>query len=176
MTFTGHTNCVNSIEYVTFDGGKHLMNALIVFVIGGNGYTICFELYDGIILIWDGHKSAVYVVEYAPFVVNNIKVGDSSNVICSGSSDNTIRFWDIRSNKSELHVIDGDNDDYGIYCLKFLQLKRNNDSGCDINFTMLKKQQIINETKLIYQRIYFLDVIAFKYLQNFSILLNNTSN
>ncbi|ETO02679.1 hypothetical protein RFI_34734, partial [Reticulomyxa filosa] len=32
----------------------------------------------------------------------------NSNVICSGSIDNTIRFWDIRSNKNELHMIKGD--------------------------------------------------------------------
>ncbi|ETN98975.1 hypothetical protein RFI_38512, partial [Reticulomyxa filosa] len=50
---------------------------------------------------------------------NNIS---NSNVICSGSWDNTIRFWDIRSNKNELYVIDGD--DNGIMCLKFILLKK----------------------------------------------------
>ncbi|ETO10541.1 hypothetical protein RFI_26837, partial [Reticulomyxa filosa] len=56
--------------------------------------------------------------------------GGNSNVICSGSIDNTIRFWDIRSNKEELYMIKGDNDeDDGIYCLKFVSLKKkvNND-------------------------------------------------
>ncbi|ETO03282.1 hypothetical protein RFI_34128, partial [Reticulomyxa filosa] len=50
---------------------------------------------------------------------------DNLNVICSGSNDNTIRFWDIRSNKNELYVIEGDDDeDEGIYCLKFILLKK----------------------------------------------------
>ncbi|ETO09296.1 hypothetical protein RFI_28091, partial [Reticulomyxa filosa] len=53
---------------------------------------------------------------------NNI---GNSNVICSGSSDNTIRFWDIRSNKNELYMIKGDEkEDCGIYCLKFIRLKK----------------------------------------------------
>ncbi|ETO16060.1 hypothetical protein RFI_21301 [Reticulomyxa filosa] len=48
----------------------------------------------------------------------------SSNVICSGSFDNTIRFWDIRSNKSELHLIEGCDDDSGIMCLKFFAIEK----------------------------------------------------
>ncbi|ETO21653.1 hypothetical protein RFI_14337, partial [Reticulomyxa filosa] len=49
----------------------------------------------------------------------------NSNVICSGSNDNTIRFWDIRSNKDELYVIDGDKkEDNGISCVKFIVLKK----------------------------------------------------
>ncbi|ETO36250.1 hypothetical protein RFI_00811, partial [Reticulomyxa filosa] len=51
--------------------------------------------------------------------------GNDSNVICSGSFDNTIRFWDIRSNKNELYIIKGkENEDNGIFCLKFLSLKK----------------------------------------------------
>ncbi|ETO20070.1 hypothetical protein RFI_17148, partial [Reticulomyxa filosa] len=49
----------------------------------------------------------------------------NSNVICSGSIDNTIRFWDIRSNKKELYMIKGDDEENnGIICLKFVSLKK----------------------------------------------------
>ncbi|ETO12339.1 hypothetical protein RFI_25036, partial [Reticulomyxa filosa] len=49
----------------------------------------------------------------------------NSNVICSGSSDNTIRFWDIRSNKDELYMIkEDDKEDCGMMCLKFIVLKK----------------------------------------------------
>ncbi|ETO04701.1 hypothetical protein RFI_32695 [Reticulomyxa filosa] len=52
-----------------------------------------------------------------------------STVICSGSADNTIRFWDIRNNK-QLHVIKGnENEDGGIYSLTFLPLK-NKENVC----------------------------------------------
>ncbi|ETO05531.1 hypothetical protein RFI_31864, partial [Reticulomyxa filosa] len=92
---------------------------------------------DQQIQIFNGHKYAVFAVEYSPFVVNNIEIGGTSNVICSGSTDNTIRFWDVRSNKKELYVINGDDKkDNGIFCLKFVELKKekcNNDTGCGIN-------------------------------------------
>ncbi|ETO12235.1 WD-40 repeat protein, partial [Reticulomyxa filosa] len=75
------------------------------------------------IQVFNGHTSYVYAVEYSPFVIKNI-IGNS-NVICSGSEDNTIRFWDIRSNKKQLYMIKGDeNEDFGIYCLKFIGLKK----------------------------------------------------
>ncbi|ETO02539.1 WD-40 repeat family protein [Reticulomyxa filosa] len=64
----------------------------------------------------------VRAVEYSPFVIKNIDeiVGDNSNVICSGSLDSTIRFWDIRANKKQLHKIKKED---GILSLKFIQLK-----------------------------------------------------
>ncbi|ETO35379.1 hypothetical protein RFI_01685, partial [Reticulomyxa filosa] len=87
------------------------------------------------IQVFNGHTDQVLSVKYSPFVIKN-SIGNS-NVICSGSLDNTIRFWDIRSNKNELCVI---KEDSGILCLKFLQLKKNeknrksNDNiCCDIN-------------------------------------------
>ncbi|ETO04629.1 hypothetical protein RFI_32766 [Reticulomyxa filosa] len=50
----------------------------------------------------------------------------SSNMICSGSMDNTIRFWDVRLNKKELYALKGYNKkDNGIYCLTFLPLNNN---------------------------------------------------
>ncbi|ETN99202.1 hypothetical protein RFI_38279, partial [Reticulomyxa filosa] len=79
------------------------------------------------IQMFNGHMMQVLSVEYSPFVIKNSN--GVSNVICSGSSDNTIRFWDIRSNKNELYMIKGDNKEYnGIYCLKFIALKKKNDT------------------------------------------------
>ncbi|ETO11531.1 hypothetical protein RFI_25845 [Reticulomyxa filosa] len=77
------------------------------------------------IQVFNGHTNWVWAVAYSPFVLNNDDevVGGNSNVICSGSMDRIIRFWDIRSNKNELYVINGDNKHGGIYCLTFLQLK-----------------------------------------------------
>ncbi|ETO17202.1 WD40 repeat-containing protein, partial [Reticulomyxa filosa] len=73
------------------------------------------------IQVFNGHNDWVYAVEYSPFVINDC---NNLNVIYSGSEDNTIRFWDIRSNKNELHMIKGDDkEDNGIYCLKFIRLK-----------------------------------------------------
>ncbi|ETO29883.1 hypothetical protein RFI_07237 [Reticulomyxa filosa] len=75
------------------------------------------------IQVFNGHTSQVFTVEYSPFVIKN-SIGNS-NVIYSGSDDNTIRFWDIRSNKNELHMIKGDEkEDDRITCLKFIALKK----------------------------------------------------
>ncbi|ETO07573.1 hypothetical protein RFI_29819, partial [Reticulomyxa filosa] len=75
------------------------------------------------IQVFNGHEHWVNVAEYSPFVIKN-NIGNS-NVICSGSMDSTIRFWDIRSNKNELFMIKGyERVDNGIYCLKFIGLKK----------------------------------------------------
>ncbi|ETN99640.1 hypothetical protein RFI_37829, partial [Reticulomyxa filosa] len=86
---------------------------------------------DQQIQVFNGHTNYVYAVEYSQFVIKNSVV--NSNVICSGSGDNTIRFWDIRSNKNELYMIKGDNKkDRGITCLKFIGLKKKEDTKNDI--------------------------------------------
>ncbi|ETO03134.1 hypothetical protein RFI_34276 [Reticulomyxa filosa] len=93
-------------------------------VIGGNGYTICSGSLDNTIRIWDIETTKQFNVfkEHTNYVINSI---GNSNVICSGSWDNTIRFWDIRSNKNQLYMIKGyENEDDGITCLKFIELKR----------------------------------------------------
>ncbi|ETO25971.1 G-protein beta WD-40 repeats containing protein [Reticulomyxa filosa] len=124
IVFEGHEYAVWSVKY----GSNGLGN------IGGVN-TILSGSYDKSVRLWDirsgqqiqafyGHIDYVNAVEYSPFAVNNTEIGGSSNVICSGSWDNTIRFWDIRSNK-ELYVIKGDyREDSGILCLKFLGLKK----------------------------------------------------
>ncbi|ETO15038.1 WD-40 repeat protein [Reticulomyxa filosa] len=95
--------------------------------------TILSGSWDAKVCLWDirsnkqiqvfnGHKSVVWSAEYSPFVIkNDIKVINSNiNVICSGSLDNTIRFWDIRSNKNELYVMNVN----GVVCLKFIEFKK----------------------------------------------------
>ncbi|ETO33636.1 WD-40 repeat protein [Reticulomyxa filosa] len=122
IIFNSHENVVRSVKYGSNELG-----------INGGANTILSGAEDTSVRLWDirsgqqiqvfnGHTNEVWAVEYSPFVVNNIEVGHSSNVICSGSRDNTIRFWDIRSNKSELHMIKDYN---GILCLNFFQLKNN---------------------------------------------------
>ncbi|ETO04851.1 WD-40 repeat-containing protein [Reticulomyxa filosa] len=101
----------------------------------GGANTILSGSHDKSVRLWDirsgkqiqvfnGHLKEVNVVKYSPFVINNIEIGNISNVICSASIDRTIRFWDIRSNKKELYVLEGDERDGGIYCIEFLQLKK----------------------------------------------------
>ncbi|ETO31189.1 WD-40 repeat protein [Reticulomyxa filosa] len=131
--FKGHENWVRSVKY----GSDELVNTILS---GSDDRSVrLWDIRSGQqIQVFYGHKSAVCAVEYSPFVVNNIEVGGYSNVICSGSFDSTIRFWDIRSNKSELYVIKGDDkEDSTITCFKLLQLKNNrrgkNNRSCDIN-------------------------------------------
>ncbi|ETO32617.1 WD-40 repeat protein [Reticulomyxa filosa] len=124
VILTGHQYAVNTVKYGSNESG-----------ISGNANTILSGSNDCSVRLWDirsgqqiqvfkGHTNEVNTAEYSPFVVNNNKVG-GGNVICSGSWDNTIRFWGVRSNKKELYVIEGDDkEDGGILCLKFLGFKK----------------------------------------------------
>ncbi|ETO31829.1 G-protein beta WD-40 repeats containing protein [Reticulomyxa filosa] len=135
IVFKGHRDAVVSVKYGSNELG-----------INGGTNTILSGSQDNNVCLWDirskkqtqvfkGHRNGINIVEYSSFVMDNNDIGDSSNIICSGSSDNTIRFWDIRSNK-ELHVIKENN---GIHCLTFLQLKKEkkgkckDDRDCDIS-------------------------------------------
>ncbi|ETO14593.1 WD repeat-containing protein [Reticulomyxa filosa] len=138
IVFKGHEDYVRSVKY-----GSNKLG------INGGANTILSGSRDKKVRLWDirsgqqiqvfnGHTNWIRVVEYSPFVVNNNEIGGNSNVICSGSLDDTIRFWDIRSNKNELYVIKGEKaGGRGILCLRFLQLKKNiestNNRGYDIN-------------------------------------------
>ncbi|ETN97979.1 hypothetical protein RFI_39543 [Reticulomyxa filosa] len=102
----------------------------------------------------------VNTVEYSPFVIKNSSEisGSCSNVICSASDDNTIRFWDIRSNKKELYLIEGDKEDNGIICLKFISLKKklkNNrqklSGDYDVNLFYGSCKGLINYFKIKYK-------------------------
>ncbi|ETN97129.1 hypothetical protein RFI_40402 [Reticulomyxa filosa] len=147
IVFKGHESGVRSVKY----GSNELRN------IGAN--TILSGSYDNSIRLWDvrsgkqiqlfnGHRSAVWDVEYSLFVIKNSDevVGGNSNVICSGSSDNTIRFWDIRSNK-ELYIINVGNKNGGIYCLRFLQAK---EKGKKTNISFLTQIFLPYAMKITY--------------------------
>ncbi|ETO18664.1 hypothetical protein RFI_18599 [Reticulomyxa filosa] len=147
IVFEGHEHFLKSIKYGSNELGTN-----------GGANTILSGSNDKSVRLWDirsgrqiqmfkKHKNTVYAVEYSPFISKNIEVGDSSNVICSGSSDNTIRFWDIRSNKNELYLIDGGkNEENGIRCFKFLKLKdskkSNNNRSCGISLCYGSNSQI----------------------------------
>ncbi|ETO34628.1 WD-repeat protein [Reticulomyxa filosa] len=125
----GHKDDVDSVKY----GSNELLNTVLS---GSDDKSVClWDIRSGQqIQVFNGHTSLVCAVEYSPFIVDNNEVGGTPNVICSGSLDNTIRFWDIRSNKRELYAIKGnDEKDIGITCFKFLKLKNrkvNNDRSC----------------------------------------------
>ncbi|ETO20751.1 WD-40 repeat protein [Reticulomyxa filosa] len=126
IVFEGHKDWIKSVKYGSNELGTN-----------GGANTILSGSADKSICLWDirsaqqiqvfkGHTDCIWPVEYSPFVIDNIDVGGSSNVICSASDDDTIRFWDIRSNNNELYVIKGnDKRNVGIRSLKFLSLKNN---------------------------------------------------
>ncbi|ETO25734.1 WD-40 repeat protein [Reticulomyxa filosa] len=124
ILFKGHQDIVRSVKYGLNELG--IINYANIILSGSNDKSVrLWDIRSGQqIQMFNGHTNYVSAVEYSPFVVKNIGVGCSSNVICSGSFDNTIRFWDIRSNKKELHVINGNKEDRRITCLKFLSLKK----------------------------------------------------
>ncbi|ETO01094.1 hypothetical protein RFI_36346 [Reticulomyxa filosa] len=106
-----------------------------------NNYVRLWDVRSGQqIQVFNIHSDWVNTVEYSPFVTDNNEISGISNVICSGSDDNTICFWDIRSNKDVLYVIKGnDEEDIGIISLKFLQLtntekKRKSNKDCNCGF------------------------------------------
>ncbi|ETO09130.1 WD-40 repeat-containing protein [Reticulomyxa filosa] len=129
--FKGHIGFVNSVKY----GSSELE------MIGGSN-TILSGSNDRSVRLWDirsskqiqlfnGHTSAVNAVEYSQFVIKNSTAEANSNVICSASSDYTIRFWDIRSSKIELYSIKRSQE---ITSLKFLQLKKKSKSNDDFGY------------------------------------------
>ncbi|ETO31263.1 WD-40 repeat-containing protein [Reticulomyxa filosa] len=125
IVLKGHTRGVCSVKY----GSNRVGNIGCANTILSGSDDCCVRLWDirsgNTIQEFYKHIGTVFAVDYSPFVIKNSieVVGDNSNVICSGSWDNTIRFWDIRSNKIELRVISRYDKDDGVTCYKFVKLK-----------------------------------------------------
>ncbi|ETO23618.1 hypothetical protein RFI_13560 [Reticulomyxa filosa] len=128
IVFKGHEDFVRSVKY----GSNKLVNTILS---GSDDKSVrLWDIRSGKqTQVFNKHKNYVWAVEYSPFVVNNNKVGGISNVICSGSLDNTIRFWDIRSNKKDLFTIKGIESDQGITCFKFAPLKKKGNDKQKLN-------------------------------------------
>ncbi|ETO31115.1 G-protein beta WD-40 repeats containing protein [Reticulomyxa filosa] len=135
-TFIGHTGCVWSIDYSTFD----------------NSQILCSGSDDKTVSIWDldtnkhiqsftGHASDVHCVKFSPYHHNY-----NCNVVCSSSNDNTIRFWDIKQNQ-QLRLFNGHaqgvncigfstfngGHKYGIFSVDFSPLQSNNSNSYKSN-------------------------------------------
>ncbi|ETO03117.1 Serine/Threonine protein kinase, partial [Reticulomyxa filosa] len=79
--------------------------------------TLDFELVSSFKLLntFAGHTSAVWNIDYSTF--------DDCQFICSGSSDQTVRVWDIDKNK-QIQLFNGHSSD--VYCVKFSSYYYNN--------------------------------------------------
>ncbi|ETO08754.1 hypothetical protein RFI_28633 [Reticulomyxa filosa] len=135
----GYTICSGSYDKTICIWDIETTKQLIVFK-GHTDYVKMFVcgIFDLInkFKVFNGHTHWVYTAEYSPFVMGN-NDGCNSNVICSGSFDNTIRFWDIRSNKEELCVIKGSDDDNdAILCIKFVSLKKKIENNGNDNYSI----------------------------------------
>ncbi|ETO26870.1 G-protein beta WD-40 repeats containing protein [Reticulomyxa filosa] len=158
IAFKGHKKAVSSVRYSPHETNIILSGAC-----------------DGTVRLWDirskkqiqkfdGHTREVSAAEYLPFVTNEDN-GDGfassvGNIICSGSWDNTIRFWDIRTNK-ELHVIKANHEDRGVSYIKFLSLKNrsNADHGCNTNLCYGSKVVLfIFWDNTIFNKLFLIDV------------------
>ncbi|ETO09131.1 WD-repeat protein [Reticulomyxa filosa] len=175
ILFKGHENWVRCVKY----GSKELM-------INGDANTILSGSSDKSIRLWDirsgqqiqvfnGHTNTTWSVEYSPLAIKNIEVSANSNVICSGSSDGTIRFWDIRSNKKEVYVIKEKN---GILCFKFLQLKNNKKRNNDIDVNLCYEKDLFvkyfSTNCTYFKHLYSLIKFLFVIIQLYILLINIT--
>ncbi|ETO25903.1 G-protein beta WD-40 repeats containing protein [Reticulomyxa filosa] len=120
LVFEGHEDWVRGVQYAPYQSG-----------ISGGANTILSGSEDKSVRLWDirskkeiqvfkGHTNGVTCVEYLHVgsCNDNEPEVNRANIVCSGSWDKTIRFWDVRANK-QLYEIKGNNNDGGIYCFQF---------------------------------------------------------
>ncbi|ETO36099.1 hypothetical protein RFI_00963, partial [Reticulomyxa filosa] len=128
IVFKGHAYAVNSVKY----GSNESLNTVLS---GSSDKSVrLWDIRSGQqIQVFNGHTETINEVAYSQFVIHDSEGDDTSNVVCSAAG-NTIRFWDIRSNKNELYMINGDEEDE-MCCLAFMQLKKksNDNRGSGIH-------------------------------------------
>ncbi|ETO04473.1 WD-40 repeat protein [Reticulomyxa filosa] len=90
--FSGYKNGVYGIEFSPFNGGRYLCS-------GSGDKKIClFDVETPKLLhVFNGHNKVIWCVDILPLQCNNKmnNIGGNGYTICSGSSDKTIRIWDI---------------------------------------------------------------------------------
>ncbi|ETO26087.1 G-protein beta WD-40 repeats containing protein [Reticulomyxa filosa] len=146
--FKGHDHYVCSIKYSPFETN--------ILCSGANNIHLWDIRSKKEIQIFKGHTSQVWAVTYPPFVTSNDGSSSSitnscGNIICSGSWDNTIRFWDVRANK-QLFMIKGENKDNGICFLQFSPLRNKKNQIKSANhklFFKRSKNLLISSLKMV---------------------------
>ncbi|ETO33711.1 F-box and wd40 domain protein, partial [Reticulomyxa filosa] len=133
--FNGHTRGIYCIEFSQFNGDRYLCSGSFdkairlwdietsksLYIFNGHENTVCNNNNEMNIQFVLDHMIKPFEYEILKQQNNSMCSMDiqgnicNSNVICSGSFDNTIRFWDIRSNKNKLYMIKGDRKDFGIF-------------------------------------------------------------
>ncbi|ETO35626.1 WD-40 repeat protein, partial [Reticulomyxa filosa] len=103
--FNGHENYVWCVNISPLQSNNNKMNN--IGVIGGNGYTICSGSYKTI-RIWDIETKQFNVFKGYTNWIRSVKYGSNEllNTILSGSYDNSVRLWDIRSGQ-QIQVFNG---------------------------------------------------------------------
>ncbi|ETO17417.1 WD-40 repeat protein [Reticulomyxa filosa] len=168
LVFERHENFVRNVKYARNDLGISCGHTILSGSVD-NTIRLCDVRSKKQIQIFKGHTGQIWTVDFSPFV-NSSNKSDCANVICSGSFDNSIRFWDIRTNK-QLHMIKGNDKDFAIYCLQFSPFRNKETNNIDYCFD-LYFQFDLNQVNLEENSLFF----CFNYFTIFSsycILLEN---
>ncbi|ETO12560.1 hypothetical protein RFI_24815 [Reticulomyxa filosa] len=123
--------------------------------------VICSTSLDKTICFWDiqGHEYPILSVKY---VSPELVLSNGTNIILSGSIDQSVRLWDVRSAKQinvfddhtnivtynivrfwdvrlnkQLDILKGNKGDAGLFCIKYLLLKKGNSTNQNINVNYL---------------------------------------
>ncbi|ETO36137.1 hypothetical protein RFI_00925 [Reticulomyxa filosa] len=92
-TFTRHTDCVNSIDFLMFDDEQFICLDQVL------TQFVCDVDSNKQMQSFNGYLSEVFCVKFSPYHYHSHR----QNVICSSSNNNTIRFWNFKHNK-QLHI------------------------------------------------------------------------